>query len=189
MGAQLDRQAPEKLDGAKKTYLWWIAILGGLLSAPSVISVIQREFAFGLAPALARFVEFYRDCVLSFGVALNLRSWPLINALTDLQYSQLLDVAPALFVTSSIVLRAIAISGERTNAQPLVLFLTYVGMIPFSAISPTLAILLFPLVLAALTLPGSSFGSRRTGLAILATSAATIAAVVAFYFGNLIAGE
>jgi hypothetical protein len=44
----------------RKTFDWTFALLGGLFTAPSVISLLQRSFTLSLAENFADFVAFYR---------------------------------------------------------------------------------------------------------------------------------
>jgi hypothetical protein len=45
---------------AKSDYRFWMALLGALLSAPPIISLIQKSFQVELVPALLEALQFYR---------------------------------------------------------------------------------------------------------------------------------
>jgi hypothetical protein len=46
---------------ARSDYKFWIALLGALLSAPAIISLIQKLAKIGLAPTLAGILDYYRN--------------------------------------------------------------------------------------------------------------------------------
>jgi len=46
---------------ARSDYKFWIALLGALLSAPAIISLVQKLFKIGLAPIFSGILDYYRN--------------------------------------------------------------------------------------------------------------------------------
>jgi len=172
----------------QKTYSWWLAILGALFAAPSVISVVQRELSFGLAPAFARMVDFYRSAIFLLAKAVHFMEWPLIRDLSVDYIRSLLDSVPIAVVVCGALLRSIWRPDFEGTAilSAAIVSVSYlvVGTNPFPW-------LLTPLYMGVLSLVlGLTFKNdvlRSIGAALVVTWLATAVAVAAFYIGNLVA--
>jgi hypothetical protein len=65
----------------REEYAYWQQLLGGLAGSVSIISLIQKLFAIGLTPLLAKFLDYYRGIFyplidkLLFFVPFHIPSW------------------------------------------------------------------------------------------------------------------
>ena len=65
----------------KSEFSFWFAVVGGIASAASLISLIHRIFGIGIAPIFQEFIQFYRDLsyyfidMLAFPLPFHLPGW------------------------------------------------------------------------------------------------------------------
>lgn len=173
----------EEFNQAKRDFGWATAVLGGLLSAPMVISLVQQGFHVDLNWGFAHFVEFYRGFVHPI---VDVIQWPLRVVMGWMQIDRfplwLKDLHSLSFVGAAIFVRA---GNMARRKKPESFFDALSDQL--SSIAQTLWIgftgggLIGPFLLAP---RGEDLGvhTRRQ----LTMAAAVLAAVVVFYVGNAI---
>lgn len=182
----------------RDTFAWWTAILGGLLAAPSVISIVQRELSLGLAPAFERIVAFYRGVIHSLLDVIAFRSWPLVRDLSVDQFNSLADAVPIALVVMGVGLRMNrtidrtwgAFASALATGVPLLWAAAYHEASMTWALVIPVAVGMGMAMFALVLWPNSravSIAMFRYSAVALTTCAATAAAVVAFYVGNQLA--
>jgi hypothetical protein len=181
----------------KSAYGFVIAVLGGLAAAPSVISILQREFAFGLVPALAGMVQFYRELLQPVGKILYAPLRPMLDALGWEVPVWLQELHVLSFIAASVVMRSLLLTADHRRVLRhlrglvIVFTTTFLLGITFLAL-PALGVALFSGLfrwLAPREL--SEDGKRGEALGIFTVQAvgATTVAVAAFYVTNLVAAR
>lgn len=95
-----------QVSDAKHSYHFAYWLVGAIVSAPSIVSFVQNEFEFGLVPAFANALEYYREVARALAFAVRLEHWPMISELSTTLRTQVVDSLPIGLVAAGIAGRS-----------------------------------------------------------------------------------
>jgi hypothetical protein len=175
---------------ARSDYRFWIALLGALLSAPAIISLIQKLFKVGLAPIFSDILDYYRNLY-----------YPVVEALQKLLafipwfdfyaliYSSLMshevykDLTALSFISAIALYRVVMRNNLSFDDLVSVTIVAIIFLVLFVVLALTLIPLIFPLgVLFNMT----RYKDNSERLEYLTSLALAAIAVAVFYVTNAI---
>lgn len=168
----------------KKAFEHMLWVLGALLSAPALISLVQRMFDVGLVTQFADFVAFYRELLqpvfeVLYAPLRMLFHWSVPEWVSDLQLLA--------FIGGGALMRgAMATDTEEDKGLGSTvgygLFLVFAGLTFFG-----LTAFLLPVIF--LNWKRLREDQRRQQLGVAGSMAASLAAVIVFYVSNHLASN